>query len=395
MVTTASITNVATSGLAVAALPANLPASGLVRCAILGAGDAHHEIIDIDLASLSTLTFGTFAREVEEATALPKVAHASAAGIWFLLTKDGLLAGVGGVTDYVYIRDEKAQNTSGGTFTLGLWRTRDLNTKVTDTGGICTLAANQFTLPAGTYRILASAPAYDVKRHQTRLYNVTDSAVTLLGTSEYLLDTVGGQTRSIIAGIFTIAASKVFEFQHQCEVTTASNGFGVASNFTTEVYAEVEIWRGAAVTGGIFGGAGSGNTPSARATGSGGGDHTTTSTTLVNIHASAYDLVVAAVAGDVIEIAGTLEPWYTGTKPRITFALDVGGTALDRVANHAPAVDGEVQTITFQRQHVVTSGQISGGTVTIRPQWRTSTGTARIENSGDSRPHFTVKNLRQ
>lgn len=33
----------------------------------------------------------------------------------------------------VILQDQKAQNTDGGTFTSGAWRTRDLNTKVTDT----------------------------------------------------------------------------------------------------------------------------------------------------------------------------------------------------------------------------------------------------------------------
>lgn len=69
----------------ISAFPNNWPAAGLLRCAIKHGTDAHHEIIDIDLATRSTLTF-TIARAVEEATDLPAIAHADGAGIWVLAT---------------------------------------------------------------------------------------------------------------------------------------------------------------------------------------------------------------------------------------------------------------------------------------------------------------------
>lgn len=148
--------------------------------------------------------------------------------------------------DYILIRDEKAQNTAGGTFTSGAWRTRDLNTEVVDTGSLASVASNQITLNAGTYVIRASAPAYSVNSHQTRLQNVTDASTVLIGTSEYNRAGTGPDYpsgRSWIIGRFTIASSKTFEVQHQAVTTGTTSGFGVAGNLTTEVYTVVELWR--------------------------------------------------------------------------------------------------------------------------------------------------------
>lgn len=144
---------------------------------------------------------------------------------------------------YILIRDEKTQNTDGGAFTSGAWRTRDLNTEVVDTGNHASVASNQITLEAGTYRIRASAPSFIVRKNQARLQNITDNTTILLGTSAYSA-LVSGQdsmdSESIIAGRFTLAAQKVLEIQHQCSL---SGSFGSAANFTTEVYTVVELWR--------------------------------------------------------------------------------------------------------------------------------------------------------
>ena len=61
---------------------------------------------------------------------------------------------------YILIRDEKASGTTGGTFTSGAWQTRDLNTEVVDTGNHASVATNQITLAAGTYRFRIVAPAH-------------------------------------------------------------------------------------------------------------------------------------------------------------------------------------------------------------------------------------------
>lgn len=153
----------------------------------------------------------------------------------------------GSPVDYLCYQDQKAANTAGGGFTSGAWRTRDLNTEVADSGGHGSVASNQITLAAGTYRVRGSAPAFYVGQHKTRLRNVTDGVTLALGTSEYTnpgASTGYDQTRSILIGRFTLAGSKVLEVQHQCNSTRATDGFGQASNFgESEVYAEIEFWK--------------------------------------------------------------------------------------------------------------------------------------------------------
>jgi len=153
-------------------------------------------------------------------------------------------AGAGGFYDaYVCVRDLEAQGVNGGTFTLGAWRTRVINNEQADAAGICTLAANQITLAAGTYRCMISAPAFRVGNHQTRLQNITLASTILSGTTEGCGDAAYTITRSIIAGRFTLAGAHTLEVQHRCLETIAGSGFGSACNFTEEIYTIAEFWR--------------------------------------------------------------------------------------------------------------------------------------------------------
>jgi hypothetical protein len=143
--------------------------------------------------------------------------------------------------EYIKLSDVKASGTAGGTFTSGAWQTRDLNTEDSDTGGHSSLSSNQFTLDAGTYKISVTAPGYNVNGHQAKLYNITDASDEIIGGTSF---NSGQQTTSSVVGEFTITASKVFEIQHRCIVTQATNGFGLAAGFGVgEVYTMVELWK--------------------------------------------------------------------------------------------------------------------------------------------------------
>lgn len=162
-------------------------------------------------------------------------------GTEYDLTASG---GGGSIPDLIILEDQKAANTFGGSFTSGAWRTRVINTEVVDTGSICTLASNQFTLPAGTYEIDASAPAIQVAGHMIRLQNITDATTVAYGSTEY--SNTGGayaQNRSTIAGYrFTIAGSKTFELQHRCTTTLATTGMGRPANVgVNEIYSRVVL----------------------------------------------------------------------------------------------------------------------------------------------------------
>lgn len=146
--------------------------------------------------------------------------------------------------DYIEIRDEKAAGTNGGTFTLGDWRTRDLNTEHADAGNHASVSSNQITLAAGTYEVDIRCPARAVSFHKARLQNITDATTTLVGTSMEQ-GTGSGQTSfSLITGRFTIASQKTFEVQHQSAATGTTTGFGSAAGFsTTEVYTVARFWK--------------------------------------------------------------------------------------------------------------------------------------------------------
>ena len=143
----------------------------------------------------------------------------------------------------LHVRDEKANGTAGGTNIAGV-NIRDLNTIKTNEITGASLSSNQITLATGTYYINAMAPGFNLGRHQTALYNITDSSFEIIGSSEYGTASTNAVTRSFLNSRFTISAQKTFELQHRCETTDTTYGFGVDSAFSQVcVYAEVQIWR--------------------------------------------------------------------------------------------------------------------------------------------------------
>lgn len=143
---------------------------------------------------------------------------------------------------YMLLTDEKAQGTNGGSSVLGT-QTRTLNTVRANTISGASLASNQFTLPAGTYRIRARAPSEQTDNNRIYLTNVTDTTFPIMGSSEQ-----GGTTGELfvshatLVGRITISAAKVFEIRHYTGLAVANVGLGrMTSVAGVEVYTEVEI----------------------------------------------------------------------------------------------------------------------------------------------------------
>ena len=155
------------------------------------------------------------------------------------------LAGANPFANYAMFQDEKSSGTAGGTFTSGAWRTRDINTTVVNDITGASISSNQITLPAGTYRINSSAPAWGCAAHKAQLYDTTGTAVLLGGTSESTFVTPSQSgSRSIVSGNFTIGVESDLELQHQCGTTRSTDGLGTASTFSVnEIYSQVEIWK--------------------------------------------------------------------------------------------------------------------------------------------------------
>lgn len=158
--------------------------------------------------------------------------------------------GGGAVPDYILMQDHEAHATAGGTFTSGAERVRDLNTVVSDDGGhVISLGSNQFTIEPGTYVIDAQIPGYGCDRHKAYLHNVTSGVHQsgVVGTNGFSSYVAGGYSHDYVrlCGKFTIAVQSVFEIHHICETTSTTYGFGVPSNFGSdiEVYTSVQLWK--------------------------------------------------------------------------------------------------------------------------------------------------------
>lgn len=148
----------------------------------------------------------------------------------------------------LHVRETQSASTDAGTFTSGSWQTRLLNTEVTNEISGASLASNTITLPAGTYFIVARAPAHtNVQAHKAKLRNTTDGSDTIIGSNARMSSTeasTGMMSDSWVFGRFTIAGTKNFQLQHRCGTTVSGNGFGEESDFgVTEVYSEALIWK--------------------------------------------------------------------------------------------------------------------------------------------------------
>lgn len=154
--------------------------------------------------------------------------------------------GSGYTPDYVLLHREAVVTTEGGTNVVNTWTALDINTEVTDASNICSVASSQFTLDAGTYDIFAVSMFYNTWGSIMRLYNTTDSSVTLQSQSAYA---GGSGDQVMLFGRFTIAASKTFELQYLTEAEQTDFGLGVSmgarmSNYTdNEVFTKIELRR--------------------------------------------------------------------------------------------------------------------------------------------------------
>ena len=95
------------------------------------------------------------------------------------LTKTG---GFGKFASYAIIAKVRAADSGyWGAYTTGDWRTRDIDTEISDEDGIVTISSNQFTLQAGNYFIRFACSMYHINKHATRLQNITDGTTAGIG----------------------------------------------------------------------------------------------------------------------------------------------------------------------------------------------------------------------
>lgn len=214
------------SEIAAASVPT--PPSGKVRV-FVDSADGHLKFKLDTGAVLDSSTTSTFTADAGGTTAGQVVTLAGGLGIQTTRSGDTVTFDASVLNEYVYAREEQAALTEGGTFTSGAFRTRVLNTLVVnDIGAGVSLASNEITLPAGTWRCFITLPFFAVVGSAGRLFNVTDAAVVpdMISSTGYS----AGTNPVIIQGQFVLAASKDLRIEHECSTTISTNGLGRATS---------------------------------------------------------------------------------------------------------------------------------------------------------------------
>jgi hypothetical protein len=139
----------------------------------------------------------------------------------------------------------QASGTNGGTATSGSWLKIGLNTTVVNGITSCTLTSGVISLPAGTYTVEASNPFAGVNDCKIKLYNTTDAADTIIGTSGSQSGAAATQViRTSLLGVFTSAGTKNYELQYRVSSTLANYGLGINNSFSVaENYALITITK--------------------------------------------------------------------------------------------------------------------------------------------------------
>ncbi|MBT5109399.1 MAG: hypothetical protein HOM25_12015 [Rhodospirillaceae bacterium] len=151
-----------------------------------------------------------------------------------------------GIPSYILLTHEEADTTDGGATTAGSWQIRTVNTKTHDPDGVVvSLAANVFTLPAGTYETDITALFAGQNGHwQMRLYDTTGAATILgpgMSAQEGTINTQICNTNVFLKGIFTIAVQSAIRLEYFASVAVAGNGQGDASAQLAGMERYVEI----------------------------------------------------------------------------------------------------------------------------------------------------------
>jgi hypothetical protein len=140
--------------------------------------------------------------------------------------------------------ETQANGTAGGTFTSGSYVKRTLNTTVVNNITGCSIASSVITLPAGTFQVLATAPAHAVEKHKIRLQNTTAATTIAIGNNAQTANAVSVMTFSQLQATFVLTTSSDIELQHRCSFTKSSDGLGINSSFSdSEIYSQITITK--------------------------------------------------------------------------------------------------------------------------------------------------------
>lgn len=145
---------------------------------------------------------------------------------------------------FVQVQEQQTSGTSqnGGTaYTVNGWRTVILNQKIVDSGGIATLAANQITLPAGSYELngeaVVNGGGSQTNQARLRVRDITNTTTLFQGPNE---KSVVDVTASI-SGRFVLTGTTVIEIQCYPKTNGAQIVAGPVTTGDSEIYSNFVI----------------------------------------------------------------------------------------------------------------------------------------------------------
>jgi hypothetical protein len=141
------------------------------------------------------------------------------------------------------VKETQSSGTNGGTFTKGIWTTRNLNT-ITPPVSFLSISNNQITIQPGSYIMIVRAPAYGVNGNQIRFRNITNITTPTYTYGMNSFVSGNNQKNAELYGNFNFDTVSVFDIQHICEVTKSNIGLGIATaNGEVEIYTSVFIQK--------------------------------------------------------------------------------------------------------------------------------------------------------
>lgn len=165
--------------------------------------------------------------------------HDNSAGALKKVLLDNLPGG-GASISFAILRDEKATTVAGGGCSAATWNARDLNTEVSDTDSIVSIASDEFTPISGDYLIHIAAATHDSGGHRMRLYNVTGASSVKEGLNAKATPASSFSTMAYLTHAFTANGTDAYRIDHYTASATPANGMGdPISDGSNEVYMEI------------------------------------------------------------------------------------------------------------------------------------------------------------
>lgn len=195
-------------------------------------GELDQAITDL-LAGSENFTIAQFTEAAAPSTpASGKIrVYAKTDGLMYGKDDAGLETALSNISPSIAIlTDEKATTTDGGGCSATTWNARDLNTEQNDPDSIVSIASNQFTPVAGTYRLHAYAPCYEGALHRLRLYNVTGASVVQEGVGMKSQGTGLDTSLAHLTCRFTADGIDAYRIDHYTSAAQAANGLGIATD---------------------------------------------------------------------------------------------------------------------------------------------------------------------